>query len=47
MAKSLVLLTCHRAKFEWTPVHHTAFLTLENAVTQHLSCATLIQQNET
>ena len=34
MAKLLTLLTCQKAKFEWTPVHHTAFLTLEESVTQ-------------
>ena len=34
MAKPLTLLTCHKAKFEWMPVHHTAFLTLKDAVTQ-------------
>ena len=30
----LTLLTCQKAKFEWTPVHHTAFLMLKEAVTQ-------------
>ena len=34
MAKPLTLLSCHKAKFKWTPVHHTAFLMLKNAVTQ-------------
>ena len=34
MAKPLTLLTHQRAKFEWTPVHHTAFLMLKDAVTQ-------------
>ena len=34
MAKPLTLLTNHRAKFEWTPVHHTAFLMLKNVITQ-------------
>ena len=33
-AKPLTLLTHQKAKFEWTPVHHTAFLTLKEAVTQ-------------
>ena len=30
-AKPLTLLTCQKAKSEWTPVHHTAFLILKNA----------------
>ena len=34
MAKPLTLLTHQKAKFEWTPVHHTAFLTLKDSVTQ-------------
>ena len=34
MAKPLTLLTHQKAKFEWTPVHHTAFLMLKDAVTQ-------------
>ena len=34
MAKPLTLLICQKAKFEWTPVHHTAFLTLKESVTQ-------------
>ena len=34
MAKPLTLLTCQKAKFEWTPLHHTAFLVLKEAVTQ-------------
>ena len=34
MAKPLTLLTCHRAKFESTPVHYTTFLMLKNAFTQ-------------
>ena len=34
MAKPLTLLTWQKAKFEWTPVHHTAFLMLKDAVTQ-------------
>ena len=34
LAKPLTLLTHQRAKFEWTPKHHTAFLTLEESVTQ-------------
>ena len=34
MAKPLTLLTHQKAKFEWTPIHHTAFLTLKESVTQ-------------
>ena len=34
MAKPLTLLTCQKAKFEWTPIHHTAFLTLKESVTE-------------
>ena len=34
MIKPLTLLTHQRAKYEWTPVHHTAFLMLKSAVTQ-------------
>ena len=34
MAKPLTLLTHQKAKFKWTPVHHTAFLTLKESVTQ-------------
>ena len=34
MAKPLTLLTCQKAKFEWTPIHHAAFLTLKESVTQ-------------
>ena len=34
MAKTLTLLTCQKAKFEWTPIRHTAFLTLKKSVTQ-------------
>ena len=34
MAKPLILLTHQKAKFEWTPVHYTAFLTLKESVTQ-------------
>ena len=32
MAKPLTLLTYHKARFEWTPVHHTAFMTLMEAI---------------
>ena len=34
MAKPLTLLTHQKAKFECTTVHHTAFLTLKEPVTQ-------------
>ena len=34
MARLLTLLTHWKAKFEWTPVHHKAFLTLKESVTQ-------------
>ena len=34
MALQLTLLTCQKAKFEWTPVHHTAFLMLKKSDTQ-------------
>ena len=30
----LTLLTCQQAKFEWTPTHHNAFLTLKESVIQ-------------
>ena len=32
IAKPLTLLTCHKAKFEWTPTHHTAFMILKEAI---------------
>ena len=34
IAKPLTLLTCHKARFEWTPVHHTAFMMLKKAIIQ-------------
>ena len=34
MTKPLTLLTHQKAKFEWTPIHHTAFLMLKESVTQ-------------
>ena len=34
MAKLLTLFTHHKAKFEWTPVHCTAFMTLKEAIMQ-------------
>ena len=36
MAKLLTILTHHEAKFEWTSVHHTAFMTLKEAIIQAL-----------
>ena len=34
IAKPLILLTHQQAKFEWTPTHHTAFITLKESVIQ-------------
>ena len=34
LAKLLTLLTCHKAKFELTSVHHTAFMMLTEAIIQ-------------
>ena len=34
IAKPLTLLTCHKGKFEWTPVHHTTFMMLKEAIIQ-------------
>ena len=34
MAKLLTLLTHHKAKFEWTSVHHTASVMLKEAIIQ-------------
>ena len=34
IAKPLTLLTRQQVKFEWTPVHHTAFLHLKEAIVQ-------------
>ena len=34
MAKLLTFLTHHKAKFKWTPVHHTAFMMLKEAIIQ-------------
>ena len=34
IARPLTLLTCHKAKFKWTPAHHTAFMTLKEAIIQ-------------
>ena len=32
IAKPLTLLTHHRPKFKWIPAHHTAFMSLEEAI---------------
>ena len=34
MTKSLTFMTHNKAKFEWTPVHHTAFMILNEAIMQ-------------
>ena len=34
IAKPLTLVTCQQTKFEWTPTHHNAFLTLKESVIQ-------------
>ena len=34
MAKLLTLLTHHKAKFDWTSEHHTAFMMLKEAFIQ-------------
>ena len=34
IAKPLTMLTWQQVKFEWTPVHHTAFLHLKEAIIQ-------------
>ena len=34
MAKPLTLLIHHKVKFDWTPAHHTAFMTLKEAIIQ-------------
>ena len=34
IAKPLTLLTHQQVKFEWTPAHHNAFLTLKESVIQ-------------
>ena len=34
MAKPLTLLSHQKSKFEWTPIHHTIFLTLKESVIQ-------------
>ena len=47
MANPLTLLTGQKAKYEWTPRHHTTFLILRNQLHKHLSYAIWIQQNNT
>ena len=34
IAKPLALLTCQQVKFDWTTIHHTAFLNLKEAIIQ-------------
>ena len=34
IAKPLTMLTQQQVKFEWTPMHHTAFLCLKEAIIQ-------------
>ena len=34
ITKPLTLFTCQQAKFEWSPTHHNAFLTLKESVIQ-------------
>ena len=34
MVKPVKLLTCQEAKYEWTPMHHTAFLALKESFIQ-------------
>ena len=34
IAKPLTLLTCQQVKFDWTPTHHDAFLTLKESIIQ-------------
>ena len=34
MAKPLTLLTHHKVTFELTPTHHTAYMTLKEAIIQ-------------
>ena len=34
IAKALTMLTWQQVKFEWTSVHHTAFLHLKEAIIQ-------------
>ena len=34
ISKPLTFLTCHQVKFDWTPIHHDAFLTLKESIIQ-------------
>ena len=34
IAKPLTLLTCQQVRFDWTPTHHEAFLTLKESIIQ-------------
>ena len=34
IAKPLTLLMCQQVKFDWTPIHHEAFLHLKESITQ-------------
>ena len=34
IGKPLALFTCQQVKFDWTPLHHTAFLSLKEAIIQ-------------
>ena len=46
IAKLLTSLTHHKAKFEWTPTHHTAFMMLKEAIIQAPILCYLIQQRD-
>ena len=45
MAKPLTLLTCQKARCEWTSIHHTAFLMLKESVTEAAILCYLDPQN--
>ena len=47
MAKPLTLLTHRKARFEWTPTHHTGHMMLKEAIIQALSYTILIQEGDT
>ena len=47
IAKPLTLLTCQQAKFEWTPTHHNAFLTLKKSVSHTSTNLALSKSGET
>ena len=34
IAKPVTLLTCQQVKFDWTPTHQNAFLTLKESIIQ-------------